>query len=41
MRPTIVILVVGVSPRHIGPDTPQIGALDSEPALAPPAPWLA
>ena len=27
MHPTLVILVVGLSPRHIGPDTPHIGAL--------------
>jgi predicted AlkP superfamily pyrophosphatase or phosphodiesterase len=27
MRPTLVILAVGLSPRHIGPDTPHIGAL--------------
>lgn len=35
MRPTIVILVVGLSPRHIGPDTPQIGALARAGALRP------
>jgi predicted AlkP superfamily pyrophosphatase or phosphodiesterase len=27
MRPTLVILVVGLSPRHIGSDTPHIGAV--------------
>ena len=33
MRPTLVILVAGLSSRHIGPDTPQIGALARSGAL--------
>jgi predicted AlkP superfamily pyrophosphatase or phosphodiesterase len=33
MRPTLVILVVGLSPRHIGSDTPHIGALARSGAL--------
>src|SRR6516225_8459275 len=35
MRPTIVIIVVGLSPRHIGPDTPHIGALARGGAMRP------
>ena len=35
MRPTIVILVVGLSPRHIGPDTPHIRALSRGGAMRP------
>ncbi|MCK1307644.1 nucleotide pyrophosphatase/phosphodiesterase family protein [Bradyrhizobium sp. 45] len=35
MRPTIVILVVGLSPRHIGPDTPHISALARAGAMRP------
>lgn len=27
MRPTVVILVVGLTPRHLGPDTPRLSAL--------------
>ena len=26
MRPTIVLLVVGLTPRHLGPDTPRLTA---------------
>ena len=33
MHPTLVILVVGLSPRHIGPDTPHIGAIVRSGAL--------
>jgi predicted AlkP superfamily pyrophosphatase or phosphodiesterase len=35
MRPTIVILVVGLSPRHIGPNTPYISALARAGAMRP------
>jgi predicted AlkP superfamily pyrophosphatase or phosphodiesterase len=35
MRPTLVILLVGLSPRHIGPDTPHIAALARGGALRP------
>ena len=35
MHPTIVILVVGLSPRHIGPDTPHISALARAGAMRP------
>ncbi len=35
MQPTIVILVVGLSPRHIGPDTPHISALSRAGAMRP------
>jgi len=35
MRPTLVILLVGLSPRHIGPDTPHIGALARGGAVRP------
>jgi predicted AlkP superfamily pyrophosphatase or phosphodiesterase len=35
MRPTLVILVVGLSPRHIGSDTPHIGALARAGGLRP------
>jgi predicted AlkP superfamily pyrophosphatase or phosphodiesterase len=35
MHPTLVILVVGLSPRHIGPDTPHIAALARAGAMRP------
>jgi predicted AlkP superfamily pyrophosphatase or phosphodiesterase len=35
MRPTLVILVAGLTSRHIGPDTPHIGALARAGALRP------
>jgi predicted AlkP superfamily pyrophosphatase or phosphodiesterase len=35
MRPTLVILLVGLSPRHIGPDTPHIAALARRGAMRP------
>jgi predicted AlkP superfamily pyrophosphatase or phosphodiesterase len=35
MRPTLVILLVGLSPRHIGPDTPHIAALARGGAVRP------
>jgi predicted AlkP superfamily pyrophosphatase or phosphodiesterase len=35
MRPTLVILLVGLSPRHIGPDTPHIAALARSGAVRP------
>jgi predicted AlkP superfamily pyrophosphatase or phosphodiesterase len=35
MRPTLVILLVGLSPRHIGPDTPHISALAGSGAVRP------
>ena len=35
MRPTIVILVVGLSPRHLGPHTPRLSALASSGAMRP------
>jgi predicted AlkP superfamily pyrophosphatase or phosphodiesterase len=33
MRPTIVILVVGLTPRHLGPHTPRLSALASAGAM--------
>jgi predicted AlkP superfamily pyrophosphatase or phosphodiesterase len=35
MRPTLVILLVGLSPRHIGPDTPHVAALARSGAMRP------
>jgi predicted AlkP superfamily pyrophosphatase or phosphodiesterase len=35
MRPTIVILVVGLTPRHLGPHTPRLSALASAGAARP------
>jgi predicted AlkP superfamily pyrophosphatase or phosphodiesterase len=35
MRPTIVILVVGLTPRHLGPHTPWISALARMGAMRP------
>jgi predicted AlkP superfamily pyrophosphatase or phosphodiesterase len=35
MHPTVVILVVGLSPRHVGVDTPHIGALARSGAMRP------
>lgn len=35
MRPTIVILVVGLTPRHLGPHTPRLGALAKAGAVRP------
>lgn len=35
MRPTLVILLVGLSPRHIGPDMPHISALARTGATRP------
>jgi predicted AlkP superfamily pyrophosphatase or phosphodiesterase len=35
MHPTLVILAVGLSPRHIGPDLPHIGALARAGGLRP------
>ena len=35
MHPTLVLLVAGLSPRHIGPDTPHIGALARGGAVRP------
>ena len=35
MRPTLAILVAGLTSRHIGPDTPHIGALVRSGALRP------
>jgi predicted AlkP superfamily pyrophosphatase or phosphodiesterase len=35
MRPTLVILLVGLSPRHIGPDTPHVAALARGGAMRP------
>jgi predicted AlkP superfamily pyrophosphatase or phosphodiesterase len=35
MRPTIVILVVGLTPRHLGPHTPRLSALASAGAVRP------
>jgi predicted AlkP superfamily pyrophosphatase or phosphodiesterase len=35
MHPTIVILVVGLTPRHLGPDTPRVGALAGAGAVRP------
>lgn len=35
MRPTIVILVVGLTPRHLGPHTPRLSALASSGAVRP------
>jgi predicted AlkP superfamily pyrophosphatase or phosphodiesterase len=35
MRPTIVILVVGLTPRHLGPDTPRLSALARAGAMRP------
>jgi predicted AlkP superfamily pyrophosphatase or phosphodiesterase len=38
MRPTLVILVVGLTPRHLGPHTPQLAALARAGAMRPLAP---
>src|SRR5262249_25940761 len=38
MRPTLVILVVGLSPRHLGPQTPRLAALARAGAARPLAP---
>lgn len=35
MRPTIVILVVGLTPRHLGPHTPRLSALARAGAIRP------
>ena len=35
MRPTIVVLVVGLTPRHIGPHTPRLDAFARAGALRP------
>jgi predicted AlkP superfamily pyrophosphatase or phosphodiesterase len=35
MRPTIVILVVGLTPRHLGPHTPKLTALAAAGAVRP------
>jgi predicted AlkP superfamily pyrophosphatase or phosphodiesterase len=35
MRPTIVLLVVGLSPRHLGPHTPKLSALARAGAMRP------
>ena len=35
MRPTIVILVVGLTPRHLGPHTPQMAALARSGVMRP------
>jgi predicted AlkP superfamily pyrophosphatase or phosphodiesterase len=35
MRPTIVILVVGLTPRHLGPHAPKLSALASAGAVRP------
>jgi predicted AlkP superfamily pyrophosphatase or phosphodiesterase len=35
MRPTLVLLVVGLAPRHLGPHTPKLNALVSRGALQP------
>ena len=35
MRPTIVLLVVGLSPRHLGPHTPKLDALARAGAMRP------
>ena len=35
MRPVIVLLVVGLTPRHLGPHTPHLGALARAGALRP------
>jgi predicted AlkP superfamily pyrophosphatase or phosphodiesterase len=35
MRPTIVILVVGLTPRHLGPHTPRLDALARAGAIRP------
>src|ERR1700683_4917287 len=35
MRATLAILMAGLSSRHIGPDTPHIGALARSGALRP------
>ena len=35
MRPTIVLLVVGLAPRHLGPHTPRLSALARAGAIRP------
>ena len=35
MRPTIVLLVVGLTPQHLGPDTPRLTALARAGAMRP------
>jgi predicted AlkP superfamily pyrophosphatase or phosphodiesterase len=35
MRPTIVILIVGLTPKHLGPDTPRLSALASTGVVRP------
>jgi predicted AlkP superfamily pyrophosphatase or phosphodiesterase len=35
MRPTLVILIAGLSPRHLGPHTPRLGALARAGAMRP------
>ena len=35
MRPTIVLLVVGLTPRHLGPDTPRLAAFARAGAMRP------
>lgn len=35
MRPTIVLLVVGLTPRHLGPDTPRMSALARAGSMRP------
>jgi predicted AlkP superfamily pyrophosphatase or phosphodiesterase len=35
MRPTIVVLVVGLTPRHLGPHTPRLSAFASAGAVRP------
>ena len=38
MQPTIAIIVAGLSPRHVGEDTPHIAALARTGAMRPRAP---
>ena len=35
MHPTLVLLIVGLTPRHLGPDTPRLSALARAGAMRP------
>jgi predicted AlkP superfamily pyrophosphatase or phosphodiesterase len=35
MHPTLVLLVVGLTPRHLGPHTPRLTALSRAGAMRP------
>src|SRR4051795_5684937 len=36
MRPTLVLLTVGLTPRHLGPDTPRLSRLPAAGGTGPP-----